>query len=244
MSEEHTLPTTADDLRAEQTRLGALRPELWQPPQDQLPVGGCFVAIDRGIVGPGAAGDRAWAAAVCMQGQRVVANNIVCGTTVAPYEPGLLFLRVGRLLLGAVAGLCVRPDLLLVNGTGRDHPRRAGLALHLGVLVDLHTVGVTDRTLVARAGEPEDVQGAAEVLWLEHEVVGWSLRVRRGVRPIIVHSGWRTDADTALEVGRTSLGRGRTPQPLREARRLARRARARNTAPFRAPDGVPHGDRT
>jgi deoxyribonuclease V len=130
------------------------------------------------------------------------------------------------LLEAAVGGMNARPDVLLVNGTGRDHPRRAGLALHLGAVLDLPTVGVTHRPLLARGEWPPEERGATAPLLLEGELVGYWVRTRTGTRPLAAHAAWRTDADTAAEVLLAATGRSRTPEPLREARRLARLARA------------------
>ena len=144
----------------------------------------------------------------------------------AAYEPGLLALREGPLLEGAITALPQRPDVLLVNATGRDHPRRAGLALHLGAVLDLATVGVTDRPLLAAGEWPEDEQGARSPLVLAGDVVGYWLRTSRGARPLAIHAAWRTDPETALEVLLAGMVVVRTPEPMRRARTAARAARA------------------
>jgi deoxyribonuclease V len=125
-----------------------------------------------------------------------------------------------------VRALQPAPDVLLVNATGRDHPRRAGLALHLGAVLEFPTVGVTHRPLLAQGEWPSDAADTS-ALRLGSDVVGHWLRTRPGVRPLAVHAGWRTDPDTAVAVVRAALTGRRTPEPLREARRLARRARNR-----------------
>lgn len=142
-----------------------------------------------------------------------------------PYEPGFLALREGPLLEAAVRALPRAPDLLIVNATGRDHPRRAGLALHLGAVLGIPTVGVTERPLLAAGSPPDESRGSTSPLFLEDETVGYWLRTKSGVRPLAVHSGWRTDLDTAAELILEASRRARTPEPLRRARRAARRAR-------------------
>lgn len=208
-----------------QRALAEAAPAAWTPPARELSIGGCFVCFARGYSGRGSAGDPAWAAAAVMRGRRRSGHYVTIGSAGAAYEPGQLALRMGSVLERAVVGLPEAPDLLLVDATGRDHPRRAGLALHLGAVLDLPTVGVTNRTLVAAGEPPEDHAGAASPLTLEDEVVGFWLRTRTGVRPLAVHAGWKVDAVTALEVVRNCWCRRRTPEPLREARRLARVAR-------------------
>ncbi len=153
-------------------------------------------------------------------------NAVVTGYVGAAFQPGLLALREGRLLEAAVRALPQVPDLLLINATGRDHPWGAGLALHLGAILRLPTVGVTHRPLLAGGEWPPDEPGARSPMVLGEETVGCWLRTRQRARPLAVHPGWRTDLDTACAVVFAAVRRVRTPEPLREARRVARRARA------------------
>lgn len=190
-------------------------------------VGGCFVCFARGGAGPGDAGDQGWAAAAVLRGRRLVGSAQSRGIAGAPYRPGLLAAREGPLLEAAVRALALRPEVLMVNATGRDHPRRAGLALHLGWALDLPTVGVTHRPLVAAGDPPAMRRGARSPLYLEDEQVGWWLRTRSGARAVAVSPGWATDLATVVElVEATAIG-VRTPEPIRQARRLARTARGR-----------------
>jgi deoxyribonuclease V len=98
--------------------------------------------------------------------------------------------------------------------------------LHLGVVLDLPTVGITHRPLLADGAWPDDEVNARSPLLLDGETVGYWLRTRAGRRPVVVHAGWRTDPDTAVDVVVACKGKARTPAPLRQARRLARSARA------------------
>jgi deoxyribonuclease V len=218
-------PTTPETLLAAQRALAAAHAPPWRPPPSPLAVAGCFVCFERGRVGPGAPGDPGWAAAALVDDDRTLVA-VVTGRASAPYLPGLLALREGPLLEAAVRRLPARPDVLLVNATGRDHPLRAGLALHLGARLDLPTVGVTARPLLAAGDWPADEPGATSPLRIDDEVVGCWLRLGRGVRPLAVHPGWRTDLETAVAVVRAAARRARTPEPLRQARRAAREARA------------------
>jgi deoxyribonuclease V len=174
------------------------------------------------------AGETAWASAVSLRDGRVVGESLVRGVTGAGYRPGYLALREGPLLAEAVARLPEPPDALLVNATARDHPRRAGLALHLGAVLGMPTVGVTHRALLATGPEPSAEPWATSELRLHGELVAARLRTRRGARPVVVHPAWRTDLPVALDVVRRATVRARTPEPLREARRRARLARARD----------------
>ena len=214
-------PRAPAALLVAQQELAGLRPEPWSLPGADLPLGGCFVCF-----APGRGWERAWAAAVLMRPGREPVETVIGGRAGAAYTPGLLALREGPLLEEAVRALPAAPGVLLVNATGLDHPRRAGLALHLGAALDLPTVGVTDRTLVASGALPGPAAGASSPLVLGGDVVGFWLRTRAGVRPVAVHAAWRTDPRTAVDVVRRAPGRMRTPGPIRLARRAARRARA------------------
>jgi len=174
----------------------------------------------------GVEGEPSWAAAAVTFERRVVARALVRGHVVAAYRPGLLALREGPLLEAAVAALPRPPDVLLVNATGRDHPRRAGLALQLGAVIGVPTVGVTHRPLLAAGEWPPEDRGARSPLMLDGETVGYWLRTQRRARPLAVHPGWRTGIETACSVVLAATALVRAPEPLREARRLARRARA------------------
>src|SRR5262249_37631534 len=157
-----------------------------------LAVGGCFVAFLPGEAGPGRAGDRAWVGAVVMVGGGIVAEAVVPGVAGAPYTPGLLALREGPMLAAAVRALDHPPDVLLVAATGRDHPRRAGLALHLGAVLDVPTAGVTHRPLDATGPEPGRHRGDWSPVRRDgREVARW-VRRRAGVRPVVAHAAWRT----------------------------------------------------
>lgn len=228
----------------------------WAPtPASRLVAGGCFVAYASGQAGPGSPGDRAWAAAVTWQqapglrnsgrqrragpamagsgpglprqARDVLEQALVSGTVGARYRPGLLALREGPLLDRAVRALQDRPAVLLVDATGTDHPRRAGLAVHLGAVLDMPTVGVTHRPLLASGALPDLRRGAASPVTIDGDVVGHWLCTRTRARPVVVHAAWRTTAETALEVVLACSTEGaRTPVPLGEARRVAREARA------------------
>ena len=220
-------PRSAHELVAVQCALAASAPPPWRP-AGRLDIGACVVTFQRGKRGAGARGDRAWAAAAVLRGARVLADAVVVGEAGAPYAAGLLALREGPVLEAAVRALPERPDVVLVDATGRDHPRRAGLALQLGAVLDLPTVGVTHRPLLAEGDWPADTRGACSPLLLDRERVGAWLRTRPGARPLAVHAGWRTDVDVAVAVALAATRRHRTPEPLRHARRLARLTRARD----------------
>jgi len=225
-------------LERRQRTIAALEPPPWHPPPGPLVVGGAFVAFARGEQGPGSAGDRAVVGAAATRDTSALAMTVVEGRAAAPYRPGLLAAREGVLLEAAIRALQdagVELDVVLVDATGRDHPRRAGLAVQLGEVLQLPTVGVTHRPLRAEGPEPADEAGAWTELRLDGDVVGRWVRTRAGVRPVAVHSAWRTDSDTAMDVVRRVTATARTPEPLRLARMAAREERARRGSTWAGP---------
>ena len=224
-------PTDADSLITYQQQLAGAAPQQVIVDPRTMIIGGCWVCFPRGLTGPGTDHDPAWCAAVIMVGGKVMEQQMINGTTSAPYVPGLMALRIGPLLDDAVRALSHRPDVLLLDATARDHPRRAGLALHLGVELDIPTVGVTHRPLVASGEWPGDQRGDTSALRIDESVVACWLRTQPGVRPLAVHPGWRVDLAMAVEVVSFLTRRRRTPEPLRRARQLARRTRAQQQMP-------------
>jgi deoxyinosine 3'endonuclease (endonuclease V) len=112
--------------------------------------------------------------------RQLLAGVSVSGPAGGPYRPALLALREGPLLEQAVRALPITPEVLVANATGRDHPRRAGLALHLGAVLGLPTVGVTTRPLLAQGAWPADQRAATAPLLVGGEVVGYWVRTGRG----------------------------------------------------------------
>jgi deoxyribonuclease V len=215
-------PDGQQALERAQAALAAAAPAPWTPGAVPV-VAGCFVCFRRGPAGTGARGEPGWAAAAIGADGPVA---VVRGAAGAPYRAGLLALREGPLLAAAVRALDATPDVLIVDATGRDHPRRAGLATHLGAVLDLPTVGVTHRPLLAGGEWPDEERGGQTPLVVAGETVGAWLRVATRRRPVAVHAAWRTDVDAAIAVVLGATVRVRTPEPLRRARRAARRARA------------------
>ena len=224
--ERNNWPASAEALVEAQRELAGLAPEAWIPGEEPWAIGACFVCFGRGGSGPGSGGEPGWAGAAVLREGRVVDQVAVRGEARAPYRPGLLALREGPLLEEAVRCLDRPPEVLFVNATGRDHPRRAGLALHLGGVLDVPTVGVTHRPLVASGEWPPEHRGAQAPVYAGGEVVGCWVRTRAQARPLVAHAAWRTDAETAVRVVLAGAIRARTPEALRTARRLARESRS------------------
>ncbi len=149
-----------------------------------------------------------------------VDSAVVLGQAEFPYLPGLFAFRELPPLLLALDRLTVPPDLLVCDGQGLAHPRRFGLACHLGVVADLPSIGVA-KTPMGRFDQPSDERGAATDLVEDGEIVGRALRTRQGVKPVFVSVGHRIDLDRACaEVLRLCLTR--LPETTRRADALGR----------------------
>jgi deoxyribonuclease V len=114
-----------------------------------------------------------------------------------------------------------RPDLLLCDGQGIAHPRRFGIASHLGVLTGIPTIGVAKSRLIGEHEEPGRVRGAWTALRDEDEIIGAVLRTRTGTKPLYVSIGHRVTLDTAIEFVLCCTTRFRLPETTRAAHRLA-----------------------
>jgi deoxyribonuclease V len=134
-----------------------------------------------------------------------------------PYVPGLLSFRECPVLLAAFARLRTEPDLILIDGHGRAHPRRFGIACHIGILFDKPTIGCAKSRLVGEHQEPDERAGATAPLMLEGERIGVVLRTRDDVRPIYVTTGHRVSLDSAVGLVKQCLDGFRIPKPTREA---------------------------
>lgn len=138
-----------------------------------------------------------------------------------PYIPGLLSFREAPVLLDALKRLTIVPDLLLCDGQGLAHPRRFGIACHLGVLTDLPAIGVAKSLLVGQYENLPDVRGAWRPLVHQEEVVGAAVRTRRGVSPVYVSIGHRVSLETAIDYVVRCCTKYRLPDTTRQAHALA-----------------------
>lgn len=138
-----------------------------------------------------------------------------------PYVPGLLSFRELPPLLEALDKLDRPPDLVLCDGQGYAHPRRFGLACHLGVVTGLPTIGVAKSRLIGSHEEPGNDRGSRCPLLDGDEIIGTVLRSRSGVRPIYVSTGHRVELETAVDLVLAATPRFRLPETTRWAHRLA-----------------------
>ncbi|WP_456482222.1 endonuclease V [Methanopyrus sp.] len=172
-------------------------------------------------------GEEYRAAAVVLDPEtyEVLDRRVVHGTTDVPYEPGFLAFREGPPALKALEEL--EFDLLFVHGHGIAHPRRAGLASHLGVALDVPTIGVARRPLVGRSKEEPSEVGDTAPLVHGGEVIGYLVKTDAEARPVVVSPGHRCTHEDAVRWTLRLVRIGKWPEPLRLADLLSRTGTSR-----------------
>ncbi|NEA99453.1 endonuclease V [Streptomyces sp. SID13726] len=227
-------PATEEQARAVQDELRArtILGELGPPPGTGR-VTGVDVAYDdeRDVVA---------AAAVVLDAAtlEVVAEATAVGRISFPYVPGLLAFREIPMVLAALDALPEPPGLVVCDGYGRAHPRRFGLASHLGVLTGLPTIGVAKNPFTFSYDDPGAQRGAWAPLLAGGEEVGRALRTREAVKPVFVSVGHRVSLDNACAHTLALTPAYRLPETTRRADALCRRALREATAPGGAGAGT------
>lgn len=209
-----TYPGSAEAAEAVQRQLAA-RIVLRRPPEPRRVAG----AVLREAAG------RRWAAAALLTfpDLTLVDWYAVPADCADRYQCGLRAFHEGQPLLRALLGLRTAPDFVFVRGHGICHPRRCGLASHIGLALERPTAGCAEALLCGRAGSPGPARGDWEPVELEGDVVGAALRMRGGAeaRPLYVSPGHLCDVESAVEVALACAPRFRLPEPLRAARMVA-----------------------
>ncbi len=154
-----------------------------------------------------------------------VVENVFCaGEAQFPYVPGLLSFREAPILLQAFKKLKRRPQAVIFDGQGIAHPRRFGLASHLGLWLDLPSVGCAKTRLIGEHREPPDRVGASAPLVDAGETIGSVLRTRKGVKPVFISVGHRINLKSAIRLIMACRTRYRLPEPTRMAHQLVKKA--------------------
>jgi len=138
-----------------------------------------------------------------------------------PYVPGLLSFREAPSILAAYEKLRHRPDLLMVDGHGIAHPRRLGIAAHLGLVLDTPAIGVAKSILVGRHEPVGERVGAWQPLIDKGEVIGAAVRTREKVKPVYISCGNRVSLETAIQIVLRCCRGYRLPEPTRHAHNIA-----------------------
>jgi len=187
---------------------------------DRLGVVGTVAGVDVGFEQDGAI-SRA-AVAVLSYPQLVLLDTAIARRpTCFPYIPGLLSFREIPAVLDALAQLRTTPDLLLCDGQGIAHPRRLGIASHLGLITDIPSIGVAKSRLWGTYGPAPAERGCWTPLRDGTEIIGAVLRTRVGVKPLFISPGHRISLATAIEYVMGCCTRYRLPETTRQAHRLA-----------------------
>lgn len=187
---------------------------------DRLPSLRHVAGVDAGFEDGGRV-TRAAVAILSWPELRVVERALARRETAFPYVPGLLAFRELPAIVAALEKLATEPDLVFCDGQGIAHPRRFGIACHLGLLIDRPAIGVGKSRLVGTHAEPGRERGARTPLIDRGETVGSVLRTRTAVRPLYVSPGHRIGLETAVELVLAAAPRYRLPEPIREADRMA-----------------------
>ena len=186
-----------------------------------LPTGIRFVAgVD---VGFPKQGEYTRAAVVVLRypGLEMVDQQIAIVETRFPYVPGYLSFREMPAILVAMKELQTRPDLIFCDGQGLAHPRRFGIACHLGVTLDIATIGVGKSRLLGEFEEPGNRRADYSRLMEKGQVIGRVVRTRKKVKPVFLSVGHRCDLPTAMQWLLKCTTRYKLPEPIRLADRLA-----------------------
>ena len=158
-------------------------------------------------------------------GLAVIEEQTAVTTVTFPYIPGLLSFRELPVLLEAFRQIENVPDVVLVDGQGLAHPRRFGLACHLGLWLDLPTIGCAKSRLCGGAAEPGAKKGERARLLLDGVAVGEVVRTRDRVRPMYISPGHKIDIEGAVDLVLQCCTRYRLPEPTRLAHQLTNRVR-------------------
>ncbi len=164
---------------------------------------------------------RAAVVVLTFPGLNVVERVLARKPTTFPYIPGLLSFREIPALLEALGQLKTTPDLILVDGHGTAHPRRLGIASHLGVLLDWPTIGVGKSRLVGSHAEPGPEHGDWQPLIHYKETIGAVLRTRKGTNPLYISGGHRVSLPSAINFVLRCTTKYRLPETTRAAHHLA-----------------------
>lgn len=211
----HSWPLTVEEAIAIQTQLQSL-----VIIEDQLGEVQHVAGVDLGFEEGGAV-SRAAVAVLSFPDLQLREQAIARRPTTFPYVPGFLSFREVPAILDALEKVSITPDLILCDGQGIAHPRRFGLACHLGVLTDMPTIGVAKSLLVGKHDELPLEKGSRQPLRHRGEIVGMVLRSRTGVKPLYVSPGHRISLPTAIDYVLRCVTKYRLPETTRWADKLA-----------------------
>ena len=163
---------------------------------------------------------------IALPEMQIVEQAVVDGALEFPYVPGFLSFREAPLMLRALRALRTQPDVVIVEGHGKAHPRGLGIASHLGLIIGKPTIGMAKSRLVGHFDEPGTTRGSSSPLIHKGAVVGEVVRTKDGVKPVFVSVGNLITLPGAVDIVlRCSTGKLRLPEPIRLAHIVANEAR-------------------
>jgi len=189
-------------------------------PSDQLSTVNWVAGVDLGFEEEGKI-TRAAVAVLSFPDLTLIETAIALCPTIFPYIPGFLSFREVPPILKALRQLTITPDLILCDGQGLAHPRRFGLACHLGILLDCPTIGVAKSRFIGTHDEPAPKRGSWEPLKDGEETIGAVVRTRTKVKPLYVSIGHKIGLETAIAYVLDCSPQYRLPETTRIADRLA-----------------------
>jgi deoxyribonuclease V len=174
--------------------------------------------------------DKAYAAVIVFSllELKKLEEQYTIGSLSFPYIPGLLTFREGPLLVETFKKIKIEPDVIIFDGQGIAHPKRLGLATHMGILLDKPTIGCAKSRLIGTYEEPRKKRSSYSLLKDEGEVIGAVLRTRENVSPVFISPGHKIDLKSSVEIVLKCLQGYRLPEPTRQAHLLVNRLRTEN----------------
>lgn len=215
ISQRHAWPLNVEEAIAIQEQL---RAEIIT--SDQLGTVNYVAGVDMGFEAEGTI-SRAAVAVLSFPALQLQESAIARRPTSFPYVPGFLSFREIPAVLDALEKISITPDLILCDGQGIAHPRRFGIACHLGLLVNMPTIGVAKSLLIGKHEEVPQERGSWQPLWHRGEKIGAVLRTRTGTKPLYISSGHRVSLPTAIEYVLRCTPKYRLPETTRIADKLA-----------------------
>lgn len=216
ISQRHNWPLTIEEAIAiqEQLRSEVITSDAFTEPIQYV------AGVDMGFEADGTI-SRAAVAVLSFPDLQLQETAIARRPTSFPYVPGFLSFREIPAVLDALEKLNTIPDLILCDGQGIAHPRRFGIACHLGLLIDMPTIGVAKSLLVGKHEEIAEQKGSWKPLRHRGETIGAVLRTRTGTKPLYISSGHRVSLPTAIEYVLCCTPKYRLPETTRIADKLA-----------------------